>query len=208
MDPDCGVRTWYLRPTFYMRIAWLIVSLIALVYVVVLVWMTNDPFFPKAMDSWPLFLAILILISIIVSITGNVMYYFKKLPDYSTAILYSACGTTALSMIFGIIYAMVFGNTTYENKVIKQCHSWLFLKGTDPATVWLKKHLFSDAEQQENQIINYADNRCTGAGETLLSILITWFIIQCLILYIHLQDDEYKDVANTAPLTGTQTHYN
>lgn len=197
MDPDFGIRTWYLKPTFYLKIVWCLISLAVFIYTCVLLWMTNDPFFPKVVGTKQFTLSVFIFILIIISCLGNVFYHFKILKQFSTKILYGAAITTALSMILGISYAAAFGTEKYEDKTYQKIWTYYIMHPTASEVQWMKKHIEGD---DMGAFAKYTDNRCTGAGETLLGLLITWFILQCLLLFVYLQEDEYEDFGNTAPL--------
>ena len=168
--------------------------------------MVNDPFFSIAISKKPLFLSLFIFLFILLSFLENNFFYFNIFPKYSSKLIYLACITTTISMILCILYSNYYGNISFENSVIKQCHLWLFLKPNELPTIWLKEYLFSDENENDTQIKKYCDNRCTGAGELLLGLSIFWFFFQCIILYIFLQEDEFKDLTNSIPLTPNQLY--
>lgn len=202
MDPDFGIRTWYLKPSFYFKLLWGILSLSIVIYNIVLCWMTFDSYFNRAVGTGPGTLAIFIFIFVIISIAGNVITMFKLIPRFHNIILYASCGTTVFTMILGIIYASVFGNNTYEDKADQKAFSYLFKYPNNPETIWFKKHI---AGSDVGALYDYCDRRCTGAGEALLGLLITWFILQCFLLFVYLQENELAGYAATEPLNQGNT---
>ena len=203
MDPDFGIRTWYLKPTFFLKIIWGLLSIAALIYLIVLLWMDMDPFFPKACGTNQFSLALFLFLFIVLSSIGNVFYIFKnfgflqKIKRYLTKILYVAAVTTGISMILAISYAGAFGTQKHEEDAHTKIMLYYFSHPTSDEAKWLSKHLDNGSV---TAFRDYADHRCTGAGEVILGMIIPWFILQCVLLFIFLKEDEYEEFGNTTPL--------
>ena len=195
MDPDFGITTWYLKPTFYAKIVWAVLSVAAIIYEIVLISMDLDKYYKTVVGEGSGVLAVFILIFTMISCAGNVFYYFRTFPHFGKKVLYGACGTTAITLIFGIIYAAVFGATNHEQEVINTINSYNFKHGGEPLVDWFEQHIGGSSD-----IKKYADNRCTGAGSALLGLLITWFILQCVLLFVFLQENDYVGLGNIQPV--------
>ena len=87
--------------------------------------------------------------------------------------------------------------TKFEEDTLTKIFIYYFGHSDSEEAQWLSDHLEGRGVLAFN---DYADNRCTGAGEVLLGLIIPWFIIQCLLLFINLKDDEYEEFGNTTPL--------
>ena len=205
MDPDCGIRTWYFKPTFYLKIVWGLLTLALVIYLIILLWMDNDPFYPKACGTNQFSLAFFIFLFLILSAIGNIFYIFKLFKKYLTKIIYAAAVTTAVTMILAISYAGAFGTTKYEEDVLTKIFIYYGGHAYSDEAKWLSNHLEGKGVLAFN---NYADNRCTGAGEVILGLIIPWFVIQCVLLFIYLKEDEYETFGNSTPLTPKEASYN
>ncbi|EAY23508.1 hypothetical protein TVAG_071720 [Trichomonas vaginalis G3] len=200
MDPNCGVKTWYLKPTFYFQILWAVFSFVIIIYNIVLLSKTTDGFFNRAVSSGPSTIAVFILIFVILSVVGNCLSIFRLFRKYKKLILYGSCVTSAFTMILAIIYASVYGNQSYEKDTAdKEIIRYMYKYPNNPETINFKKHITG---KEVDAIYNYNDARLTHAGKILLGLLITWFLQQCCLLFIFIQDDEYAEVGNSQPLTA------
>ena len=195
MDPDFGIRTWYLKPTFFVKIIWALMSVAALIYEIVLISMDLDKYFKNVVGNGSGVLAVFVLIFTIISSACNVFYYFRTFPHFGKIVLYTGCGATAITLIFGIIYAAVYGSTNHEQDVMNTINNYNLMHGGEPLAEWYDQHI-GTAENLKK----YVDHRCTGAGEALLGLLITWFILQGLLLFIFLQENDYVGLGNIEPV--------
>ena len=208
MDPDFGIKTWYLKPTFYAKILWVAMSAAAAIYVIVLMSMDFQEYYKVVIGSGSGTLALFIFFFILISVAGNLLYYYKVLPKFGKYVLYVSSATTAITLLFAIIYAAVFGNNENLKKTENEITNFNFNAKTENERR-LKKWFQDKYGAGQEATTNYVKNRTTRAGSALIGLLLTWFLLQCALLFIFLQERDYEGLGgNTDPIITQEDNKN
>lgn len=198
MDPDCGIKNKYLKPTNFIVYTWSLLSVVITIYLFKLSYMTADKFISSEYNTEenfgykPSYILAVVLAFFLMTLPMTIVYFFRgRLPVVRNPKFYlPIIGlTTSLSMVFVMAFSARYGRRYVENKLVDWAQSFWMLHPDYEVSKWLKNKLGNKIEKTES----YSYYRTVGASRILSGLMIPWFIFQCSILFSFLQENDYHE---------------
>ena len=185
MDLDFGVKTWYLRPTFLIRVLYIIVSVGITIHLFVACSLLSDDIFEKSVTKLSLVLASFLAISMIISLIFFILFIFKIVPEYQYISLLVTLISSVVYMILCIIFTFTCCSDSKCNTAQEKLSDFLN-KNTQSNGVKefiSKNNITMPCTQKDEAIIAFCKARTTGLSKGTLGSSIAWLIVAIIVYY-------------------------
>ncbi|KAH0793740.1 hypothetical protein GPJ56_002292 [Histomonas meleagridis] len=183
-DPDFGISSWYLKPTFFLKIVCGIISGAFLIYLIILDVMVNDVFFPVACTGTPRNIAITITIFLLLICILYPIYAFK-FGQYKVYGLIGFSVFAVIILVLSISYAVSFAGSQVFDKYYEKAMTYASTHPKESRTDYFKEatkyELATSDLERRKSCLTYFNNRLHDAGEIVLGLSVTCFILFVLV---------------------------
>lgn len=185
MDLDFGVKTWYLRPTFLIRVIYIVISVGIIISLYRTCDLLSDEVFKESVAKTPLVIATFLAIAMITSLLSFILFVFKIVPEYQFVTLL----VTLISSVIYIVLLLIF--------VFMCCSESKCLLAQEKVSEYLnmneeskeiqefvkKNEIVLPATSSNEKIIEYCRERTTNLSKVIFGTSIFWLIITVLVYY-------------------------
>lgn len=197
-DLDFGIKTWYLKPSFYVKVVCGILSLSFIVYLIVLESKVNDIFFPTACSGVPRNLVAAIIFFLIMTAAMCVVY-FKKLLQYKLYATIAFICSEILILVLCISYSASFHGSSNFDKYYRKAMDYTLLNPNDKSVDYFRSKTNYDKASGEIErrelCYSYLHQRLGGACLTIIWLSLTWFItFSFVILDSYMREESYDQI--------------
>lgn len=208
VDPNCGIQTWFLRPSFIFKIFWGLFAAVTLVRMILIDIRLYKHVWRKAVQNGNMACVVtfFFILAIIVTILIHFNSVIEKIPFIGTNVLHQVIAEGVIGG-FTLIFALVFGckcvRGKYYNEITDQNTGkfWVYWKdhSTDEKYIeWLKKY------QNSSQKIKYFKDRTYIPGLNALGLFITLAILDSVVLFYFCHE---RKTGGFRPVTDQSNEY-
>lgn len=184
-DLNFGITTWYLQPTFFVKIGSALMSFILIIILFVVTSRSSDSIWKLAIGRMEcicfMFLAILLLVTIICFL----FYFYKIYPDYSIYLFFISIGASVLYVFIFFISITAFCTKSkcnkYTNTFVTYCENNI---NEDAVKKFLNKYKTDVSSPEFKNIVEeYVKGRTTGTSGILMPSSLIWIIFIVLLYF-------------------------
>ena len=209
MDLDFGVKKWYAKPTFLLKILFILLTIIISIYLFHVCSLLANPYFKTIISRGPILFGCFLAIFILISLTSFIVLIFRlfaaletNIQTISTIVLFINIGFSAFYFIFSLIFVFTFCTnsccTTYTKRLtnyidthINDSYVFKFLQSIDSS--YLSR---GSDDEQINAFVSY---RTIGLSVPLFGLSIIWVILLIIIYYSLLYNGQLSRILFDEP---------
>lgn len=185
-DLDCGVKTWYKRPSFYVKIVWAILTIAGLGVGGMATRRLRDPFFPIACSRIPGNLLAAMLFFFTFSAILQVGTFFRRqfcevirFGQMSTLniVVLVHCIWTLIYLLLLIVFCAKYGTQQAETKFHAAGIFYYYMHPDTPESKWFAdKTACEEGKEMMGKCAKYFDVRGTQVTSGMLTVSLPWFL--------------------------------
>ena len=201
-DINFGIKTWYLQPTFIVKILSILLSAVLLIVIFVISSKFSDKLWKSQVGKSQIIISTILFLTLILTVIFYLFYFYKIFPSYSIHCFFISLASSVLYFIFLIIFIISFGRNSRKDKLIQKV--WNFIKNErnkNNCQKWfIDKYCKNMLKQAVNEYVNERTVKCT---KTLLVISIVWLMVIAVLFFITIFESgkyEEQNISETLDL--------
>ena len=194
-DLNFGITTWYLQPTFFIKIGSALISFVLMIILFVVISRSSDSIWKLAIGRAECICFMLLAILLLVTVICFLFYFYKIYPDYSIYLFFVSIGAACLYVFIFFISIIAFCTSgkckKYTETLVLFCKN-----NTDKNAVakFLDKYK-TDISSPDFILIaeKYAKGRTTSISSLLMPSSLIWVIFIVLLYFTVLFEGKETD---------------
>ena len=209
MDLDFGIKKWYAKPTFILKIFFIVLTIIMSIYLFHTCSLLSNSYFKTIVSRGPILFACFLAIFILISLTSFIVLIFRlfaalenNIQTMSIIVLFVNIGFSAFYFIFSLIFIFSFCTdsccTTYTKRLtnyidthINDTYVFKFLQSIDSS--------YLSRGSEDTQLTIFISDRTVGLSVPLFGLSIIWTILLIVIYYSLLYNGQLSSILFDEP---------
>lgn len=184
-DLNFGITTWYLQPTFFVKIGSALMSFILIIILFVVTSRSSDSIWKLAIGRLECICFMLLAILLLVTVICFLFYFYKIYPDYSIYLFFISIGASVLYVFIFFISITAFCTKSkcnkYTNTFVTYCENNI---NEDAVKKFLNKYKTDISSPEfKNIVADYVKGRTTGTSGILMPSSLVWIIFIVLLYF-------------------------
>ena len=177
-DLNFGITTWYLQPTFFIKIGSALISFILMIILFVVTSRSSDSIWKASIGRAECVCFMLLAILLLLTVICFLFYFYKIYPDYSIYLFFISIGSSVLYVLLFFICIISFCTkgkyTKYTKTLISYCQDHF---GEKDVTNFLAKYKTDPSSPTFTSTIEkYVKGRTTQTSNLLMPTSLIWII--------------------------------
>jgi hypothetical protein len=199
-DIDCGVRKWYLRPTFFVKIGSAILSFGLLIYLFIVAGRCADVFWKTVIGRGHVIMCTLMALSMVLQCVSFLFYFYKIFPFFSLWFYYISIGFCFLYLLFVIVFCAGFASDSKLHKYSSMICDYLANQTTaEPAQWFISKYIvdLSNETAVATVVEDYVAARTVSVKSGISVVSMIWLVFIAILYFIVLFESKPDAVDGT-----------
>ncbi|KAK8886317.1 hypothetical protein M9Y10_041779 [Tritrichomonas musculus] len=178
-DLNFGIKTWYLQPTFFVKIGSALISFILMIILFVVISRSSDSIYKAAIGRSECICFMLLAILLLLTVICFLFYFYKIYPDYSIYLFFASAGSSIFYVLIFFICIIAFCTKgkckKYTQILVLYCQNNYAEK---VVTNFLSKYKTDITSPDFNSIVEkYVKGRTTQTSNLLMPVSLIWIIL-------------------------------
>ncbi|OHS96476.1 hypothetical protein TRFO_37332 [Tritrichomonas foetus] len=205
-DLNFGIKTWYLQPTFIIKISSVLFSVILQIVLFVLAARASDQLWKISIGRGECVTFLFLTVFLIATVLFFLFYFYKIFPNYSIYMFFASAGAAVLYVIFLFICCIAFCTKSNLSKSSSLIIGFIQNNPENKYVIaFLKKNnINSLSDSTLNEAVKkYAELRTTKTMSLLMPFSLIWIVLIVLLDFTALfesKDAEEGQNSTTKPL--------
>lgn len=185
-DINFGVKTWYLKPTFLIKIGTALMSLSLVLYILIITNRFADVLWKQVIGRSHIIQCMFMTFTVIGVAVAFLFYFYKIFGENSLLCFFVSISLGVIYVIEFIVFCGMFASHSKWNEYTDQVINHVS-NTTDAASTWfLEKYnaKTSDSSALSKIVQDYCYSRTVGVKTALLLMSMIWVILYVLLLFV------------------------
>lgn len=177
-DLNFGITTWYLQPTFFVKVGSALMSFILMIILFVVTSRASDSIWKSAVGRSECICFMLLAVLLLATVICFLFYFYKIYPDYSIYLFFISVGAAVLYVFIFFISIVAFC-TSNKCKKYTDALATFCQKNVEENVVkkFLAKYKTDVSSPDFNKIVEkYVKGRTTSTSGILMPSSLIWII--------------------------------
>ena len=201
-DINFGIKTWYLQPTFFVKILSALFSAILQIIIFVIAARAADKLWKNAVGKGEILCMGLLTIFLVASVLLFLFYFYKIFPDFTIYMFFASIASVCLFTLLFFISCGVFGTQSKLKSATNELNTYINGHLTEKCVINFIKDKNIHSDDFLSVLEEYTKSRTTSAMSLLMPFSFIWILLMAVLYFVVLYESSTTDDSNSivAPL--------